>query len=51
MTLDFKNNHNSLTLGVEMEIQLLDKETLNLTPRAEDILALVKKPGLVKENL
>ena len=49
MTLDFKNNHNSLTLGVEMEIQLLDKETLNLTPRAEDILALVKKPGLVKE--
>src|SRR5687768_10629779 len=49
MTLDFKNNLNSLTLGVEMEIQLLDKETLNLTPRAEDILALVKNTRLVKE--
>jgi len=49
MTLDFENNLNSLTLGVEMEIQLLDKETLNLTPRAEDILALVKNTRLVKE--
>lgn len=49
MILDFKNNINSLTLGVEMEIQLLDHETLKLTPRAEDILALVKSKKVVKE--
>ncbi len=49
MNLDFKNNLHSLTLGVEMEIQLLDKKTLLLTPKAEEILALVKSKKLVKE--
>ena len=49
MGLDFKNNTNTLTLGVEMEIQLLDRHTLALTPRAEEILTLVKNNRLVKE--
>lgn len=49
MSLDFKHNLHTLTLGVEMEIQLLDKETLLLTPRAEEILTLVKSKKLVKE--
>jgi len=28
-----------LTLGVEIELQLIDRETLNLVPRAEEVLA------------
>src|SRR5690606_16340598 len=27
------------TLGVEIELQLIDRETLNLVPRAEEVLA------------
>ncbi|HLF63761.1 MAG TPA: YbdK family carboxylate-amine ligase [Saprospiraceae bacterium] len=49
MYLDFKNNATSLTLGVEMEIQLLDQGTLQLIPRAPDVLALVKDEKLTKE--
>jgi carboxylate-amine ligase len=49
MSLNFKHNEKSLTLGVEMEIQLLDHETLLLTPRAEEILMLIKSNKLVKE--
>ena len=49
MTLNFKNNLNTLTLGVEMEIQLLDQQSLLLTPRAEEMLILVKGHKLVKE--
>ena len=49
MSLDFKNNSRTLTLGVEMEIQLLDQVKLELTPRAEDIMILVKNKRLVKE--
>jgi len=49
MGLDFKSNTDTLTLGVEMEIQLLDKQTLALTPRSEEILTLVKNGRLIKE--
>lgn len=49
MSLLFKHNAKSLTLGVEMEIQLLDQHTLLLTPRAEEILALINSKKLVKE--
>ena len=49
MTLDFKKNIDILTLGVEMEIQLLDQTTFDLTPRAEDILTLVNSTRLIKE--
>lgn len=34
-------SHGHLTLGVELEIQLLDKETWDLTPKALEILAEV----------
>lgn len=33
------NSHGVLTLGVEIELQLIDKENLNLAPRAEELLA------------
>src|SRR5687768_18291055 len=49
MTLDFKKNLETLTLGVEMEIQLLDHQTLELTPRAEDILTIVNSSKLIRE--
>src|SRR5688500_1959454 len=49
MSLNFKSNEKVLTLGVEMEIQILDGETLELTPRAEEILTLVNTDKLVKE--
>jgi carboxylate-amine ligase len=32
----------SLTLGVEVELQIMDKNTLNLAPRADEILAKAK---------
>lgn len=39
-----------LTLGVEVEIQLMDKETLNLTSRAEEMLeALASNPKVKPE--
>ena len=49
MSLNFKNNVHDLTLGVEMELQILDRDTLNLSPRAEEILTLVNSKRLVKE--
>lgn len=49
MHLDFKQNTKTLTLGVEMEIQLLDPETLQLVPRAPDILQFVQHDKLTKE--
>lgn len=35
--IDFKSN-GILTLGVEIELQLIDPETYNLSPRAEEVL-------------
>ncbi len=37
-----------LTLGVEIELQMLDPETLNLTPRAEELLHATKHLPRVK---
>jgi gamma-glutamyl:cysteine ligase YbdK (ATP-grasp superfamily) len=38
--VDFRSN-GILTLGVEVELQILDPETLVLTPRAEEILKVL----------
>lgn len=47
--IDFTNNEKNLTIGVELEFQVLDKNSLNLTPRAGDILASTSLAGLTKE--
>lgn len=49
MSLDFKKNIIPFTLGVEMEIQILDKKTLQLTPKAPDILENLQQSSLTKE--
>jgi len=49
MILPFTQNEKTLTLGVEMEIQLLDPKTLRLTPKAPDILKLIEHEKLTKE--
>jgi carboxylate-amine ligase len=49
MMLNFTENKESLTLGVEMEIQLLDGKTLRLTPKAPDILKMISHDRLTKE--
>lgn len=38
MSLKFKNNLQSLTIGVEIELQVLSKENLLLTPRAAELI-------------
>lgn len=49
MYLPFTNNEKSLTLGVEMEIQLLDHKTLRLSPQAPAILKMIEHDQLTKE--
>lgn len=49
MPLAFKSNEDVLTLGVEMEVQILDGDNLLLTPRAPDILQAIPNERLVKE--
>ncbi|MEO6130963.1 MAG: glutamate-cysteine ligase family protein, partial [Saprospiraceae bacterium] len=49
MSLEFKGNTEILTLGVEMEVQLLDANHLCLIPKAPEILQLLEHPRLVKE--
>lgn len=49
MFLSFKPNTTPLTLGVEMEIQLLDAESLQLVPMAPAILELLQGDKLTKE--
>lgn len=49
MKLPFTNNEKSLTLGVEMEVQLLDHKTLRLSPQAPAILKLIRHEKLTKE--
>src|SRR5690242_19695668 len=46
---DFTNNEKNLTIGGELEFQVLDKNSLSLTPRAGDILASTSLAGLTKE--
>jgi len=40
--LEFKANEAELTLGVELELQVLDGQSLLLTPRATDVLTELK---------
>jgi carboxylate-amine ligase len=49
MYLKFVNNEIPLTLGVEMEIQLLDHATLQLVPKGPDILLRIGDEKLAKE--
>ena len=44
------NSSGQLTLGVEIELQLIDRSTLNLTPRVEDVVACAADlPNITKE--
>src|SRR5688500_3916204 len=45
----FKENERRLTLGVEMEFQVLDAVTGMLTPRALELLQLIDDPRIEKE--
>lgn len=47
--LAFVTNERQHTLGVEMELQVLNGRSLRLTPRAPEILDLVKDARLAKE--
>lgn len=47
--LAFNPSKTALSLGVELELQVLDGETLLLTPRAEEIIKLLNKDKLTKE--
>jgi len=49
MSLIFNGNKEILTLGVEMEVQLLDADQLSLIPKAPDILRLLEHSRVVKE--
>jgi carboxylate-amine ligase len=49
MQLNFTTNESALTLGVEMEIQLLDPITLRLSPSAPEILRMIEHQRLTKE--
>jgi carboxylate-amine ligase len=49
MLLNFTQNEKTLTLGVEMEIQLLDNKTLRLTPQAPEVLRMLQQERLTKE--
>lgn len=45
----FNVSKTPLSLGVELELQVLDGETLLLTPRAQEIIHLLNKKKLTKE--
>ncbi len=47
--LHFKNNSKDLTLGVEMEIQLINPETLRPSPVAGDFIQALDSPKITKE--
>lgn len=47
--LEFNASKTPLSLGVELELQVLDGETLLLTPRAQEIIQLLNKKKLTKE--
>lgn len=47
---EFQSN-GVLTLGIEIELQLIDAESLDLTPRAEEILAAARALPAVKPEL
>lgn len=45
MALNFLGSDRS-TLGVEIELQLIDPETMDLTPRAQEVLLLCERRGI-----
>ena len=47
--IEFKPNTRALTIGVELEFQVLAKSSLNLTPRANDLLTRTSVRELTKE--
>ena len=47
--LEFKGSSNGLTLGVELELQVLDSESLLLSPRAAEIIELCEDEKIVPE--
>lgn len=47
--LPFKENTTTLTLGVEVELQLINADSLHLVPKAPMILKKVKHPRIMKE--
>ena len=47
--LNFKQNAVPFTLGFEMELQVLDQETLLLAPRSQEILQMLNNAKLTKE--
>ena len=47
-TIEFRSSK-PFTLGVEIELQILDRESLNLVPRSPEILAMV--PDNLKERI
>ena len=47
--LPFAGNARAFTLGVEMELQVLDATTLRLTPQAPLLLERMADPHLAKE--
>lgn len=49
MILPFHKNEKIHTLGVEMEVQLLDHKSLRLTPEAPSILKMIEHKKLTKE--
>lgn len=49
MNVAFKDNKNALTLGVELEFQVLDQSSLQLTPRASEILKALDSKRLTHE--
>jgi glutamate---cysteine ligase / carboxylate-amine ligase len=48
-SVDFAKNEKGLTVGVELEFQVLAKSSLNLTPRANDLLIRTSLNDLTKE--
>jgi carboxylate-amine ligase len=47
--LEFNNSAQELSLGVELELQVLDADSVLLTPRAADIISLCDDPNIVPE--
>jgi carboxylate-amine ligase len=49
MKLGFLENKKPLTLGVELEFQVLDKQTLQLTPQASELIKKTNSPKIIHE--
>jgi carboxylate-amine ligase len=49
MSVAFKNNEQGLTLGAELEFQVLDRASGQLTPRASEIMDQMKSKKLIHE--